>query len=406
MTSIANPVVRLKRPHVAQLEILRAAQAYRFVCAVCGRRFGKTEAGKQVQIRRALAGGFTWWISPSYPMSTEIWNEYKTMLAPVTADKSEQDRRLQLVTGGVIQVKSGHDPDALRGRGLDLAVLDEAAFIRKEVWEAAIRPALTDKKGSALFLSSPSGRNWFWGAWMRGNNPAYPAWKSLHFPTSANPLIDPAEIEEARALLPERLFKQEFLAEFLDDGGVVFRNVDSCATAPLHAQPEHDAGARYVFGVDWARDNDFTAIVVLDVHAKRMVAMEQFNQIGWALQRGRLAALAAVWKPDVIWAEANSIGGPNIEALQAEGLPVIPFTTTAESKGPLIESLALAFERGEITIQPDPVLLDELRAYSLERLASGRYRYGAPAGLHDDCVIALALAWHAVMHSGLGISFV
>lgn len=77
----------------------------------------------------------------------------------------------------------------------------------------------------------------------------------------------------------------------------------------------------------------------------------------------------------------------------------MPFTTTAQSKGPLIESLALAFEQDDIAIQPEPVLLDELQAYSLERLASGRYRYNAPPGMHDDTVIALALAHYGVRNS-------
>jgi len=116
----------------------------------------------------------------------------------------------------------------------------------------------------------------------------------------------------------------------------VFRRVDEAATARPDDGPA--PGERYVFGVDWARDADFTCIAVLAVGARRLVALDRFNEIGWSLQLGRLAALA----PEAIWAEANSIGGPNIEALQHEGLPVIPFTTTASSKGPLIEALALA----------------------------------------------------------------
>jgi hypothetical protein len=108
----------------------------------------------------------------------------------------------------------------------------------------------------------------------------------------------------------------------------------------------------------------------------------------------------------VIWAEANSIGGPNIEALQAEGLPVNAFTTSASSKPTLIESLALAIERGELALLRDPVLLGELQAYTVERLPSGRFRYTAPPGAHDDTVIAAALAWYGVNHSGTSISFV
>ena len=355
-------------------------------------------------IERALRGKTGWWISPSYRMADDVWRSLKASLAGAVFEKNEAMRRLELPGGGVIRVRSGHDPDALRGAGLDLAVLDEAAYLHSDVWSAAIRPALADRRGEALFLSTPRGRNWFWGLYMLGQNPAQPQWQSWRFPTGSNPLIDPGEITAARDLLPERVFRQEYLAEFLDDTGGVFRKVEAAACAAVESRPQ--PGERYVFGVDWGRENDFTCIAVLAVGARRMVALDRFNEVGWSLQRGRLAALAQTWQPEAIWAEANSIGGPNIEALQAEGLPVYAFTTTASSKGPLIEGLALALERGDLAILPEPVLLHELQAYTLERLPSGRFRYGAPPGEHDDTVIALALAWHGATSGGAGISFV
>jgi phage terminase large subunit-like protein len=394
--------VNLFQPHPGQIAILR--HPARFKVVACGRRFGKTETGKILLIERALAGRIGWWISPTYRMADDVWRSLKASLAGVATDKSESMRRLDLPGGGVIRVRSGHDPDALRGAGLDLAVLDEAAYLHPDVWRAAIRPALADRRGEALFLSTPRGRNWFWGLWMHGQTAAHDQWKSWRFSTTANPLIDPAEVEAARAQLPERIFREEYLAEFLDDAAGVFRRVEEAATARAEDGPQ--PGERYVFGVDWARDADFTCIAVLAVGTRRLVALDRFNEIGWSLQRGRLAALAARWLPEAIWAEANSIGGPNIEALQNEGLPVIPFTTTATSKGPLIEALALALERGELAIFPDPALVGELQAYRLERLPSGRFRYSAPPGEHDDCVIALALAWHGASQAGSGISFI
>jgi hypothetical protein len=88
-----------------------------------------------------------------------------------------------------------------------------------------------------------------------------------------------------------------------------------------------------------------------------------------------------------------------------EGLPVRPFTTTHQSKAPLIDALALAVERREIALLPDAVMLNELVAYTLERLPGGGYRYTAPAGGHDDTVIALALAWHGARYSGSTVDF-
>ena len=160
----------------------------------------------------------------------------------------------------------------------------------------------------------------------------------------------------------------------------------------------------------WAWTGDAKAIsrcwLVLDATTGQMVALERFNQIGWSHQQQRLNTLAETWDVRVIWAEANSIGSPIIEQLQTEyGLNVRPFQTTARSKAPLIEGLALAIEQQEIALLPDEVLLNELRSYAVERLPGGGFRYNAPPGMHDDTVIATAIAWHGVQSGGLRVDF-
>ncbi len=378
------------------------AHPARFRVVACGRRWGKTELGKVALLDAARQGGLGWWIAPTYGLADAVWRSLKATLEGVWVEKNEQMRLVILPGGGAIQVRSGHEPDALRGAGLDLAVLDEAAFMLEEVWTGAIRPALSDRRGRALFLSTPNGLNWFYRLYLLGLDPLQPDWASFRHPTRDNPLIAPEEIDAARLELPDRWFRQEYEAEFVEDAGQVFRNIDAICTA---RPGEPEPGRRYVCGIDWGRVDDYTAFAVFDVAARRLVALERFHQIGWAMQRDRLRTLCDRWQPDVIWAEANSIGSVNIEALQAHGLPVRPFQTTARSKGPLVEALALAMERGEVTLLDDPVLRGELNAYAMERLPSGTYRYGAPPGMHDDTVIAVALGWMGVRHAGGALSF-
>jgi len=359
--------------------------------------------GKLAVIESALRGGVVYWIMPSYRMAEDVWRSLKGTLQSVWVEKNEQQRLIVLPGGGLIRVRSGDDPDSLRGMGLDLAVLDEAAFLRERVWTAALRPALSDRRGRALFLSTPKGiGNWFYRIFNFGFDPARPDWQSWQFPTLDNPRIDPGEIEDAQRDLPDRVFRAEYLAEFLDDSGGVFRNVLTATTAPLDTMPL--AGHRYVFGVDWGRV-DFTCAIAIDATESRMVAIDRFNRIGWASQRARLVTLAQRWQPHAIWAEENSIGGPNVEALRSEGLPIFGFVTTSASKDDMITALALALERGKLTIQPDPVLLHELQTYTQTRLSSGRYRYSAPEGGHDDTVIALALAYQAAQYGSASLSF-
>ena len=208
-----------------------------------------------------------------------------------------------------------------------------------------------------------------------------------------NPLIAPSELDEMRRNYPERVHAQEILAQFVEDAGGVFRRVMEAAKAPVQERREHNG--QYLFGVDFARDNDFTVVAVWDVDRKQLCHLDRFNQIDYTVQLARLNGLYERFKPAAIVAEANSMGGPLVEFMRRSGLPVRPFTTTNATKAQVIEALALGFEQGSFQIIPDPVLIAELQAYELERLPSGLIRYSAPSGLHDDCVVAAALAYYA-----------
>lgn len=392
-------------PHRAQQRVIDHAARYRVVA--CGRRFGKTELGKIEIVNAALKGGHCWWLAPTHQMAADVWRDLKQILAPLT-DEIHNGERFLTLRGkqGRIAVRSTHYPDNLRGAGLDFAVLDEAAFMEPSVWPEVVRPMLLERKGRALFLSTPYGRNWFWHLYNMGNDPLHADWVSFQYASSANPLVDKTDLQAIRGETPQRVYLAEYMAEFVDDAGAVFRGVTDAATAAAHIEPQH--GRRYIMGVDWGRDIDYTAAIVLDVTEEpaQMVAISRFHQMSYSQQRQHIADLAHYWNVSAIWAESNSIGTVNIEELTALGLPVQAFTTTHRSKNALIEGLAIAIERGDVRLQADTVLLDELRAYTIDRLPSGGFRYGAPSGGHDDTVIALALAWHGAKQGTIQIAFV
>jgi len=343
----------------------------------------------------ALQRKRAWWVAPSYPMSMVGWREIKRLATQIPGTVlREADRIVTLPGGGWVQVRSADNPDSLRGEGLDFCVLDECAFIAEAAFTEALRPALSDRQGRALFISTPKGRNWFWRIWQRGQDGG--EWRSWQLPTAANPYIVPAEIETAKASLPERIFAQEYLADFIEDGGGVFRRVLESATSTPHEQAVD--GHQYAIGVDWGKHNDWTVLAVLDLTDRALVHLDRFNQIDYSLQTARLRALQDRFKARPIIVERNSMGEPLIEQLERERLPVQSFQTTNQSKAAAIDALALAFERGDVRIVADPVLLGELQAYEMERLPSGMLRYSAPEGMHDDTVMALALAWQAAAH--------
>jgi phage FluMu gp28-like protein len=342
-----------------------------------------------------LRRGRAWWVAPSYKMAFVGWRLVTQLAAQIPgAEIRKQDQMVMLPGGGSVQIRSADNPQSLRGEGLDFLVMDECAFIPEAAWTEALRPALSDRLGGALFISTPKGRNWFWRMFVRGQEDG-DEWTSWQFPTSTNPYIAHSEIEAARLSLPERIFRQEYLAEFIDDAGGVFRRVLDAATAQRQAGPV--SGHRYAMGVDWGKHNDFTVITVMDLDDQATAEIDRFNQIDYQVQLGRLTAHYDRFQPITIVAERNSMGEPLIEQLQRQGLPVTAFNTTNATKTQIVEGLALAFERGDLRILSDQTLINELQAYEMERLPSGLVRYGAPEGMHDDMVMSLALAWTAVI---------
>jgi hypothetical protein len=379
--------LQLPMPHPAQLRVIREAKRYNVVC--CGRRWGKTVLGMDRLIHPALHGKPVAWFAPNYRLLSEVWRELQDMLGPVIANLNQQERRIELHGGGSVEMWSLDSPDAGRGRAYAVVVIDEAAMVPnlEQSWQS-IRPMLTDFQGQAWFLSTPKGMNFFKTLFDRGQDPAGGEWASWQMPTSENPFIPPGEIEAARQDVTESAFNQEYLALFVNWDGSVFRRVGEAATAVF--QTQRKTGHEYVIGCDWGRSNDYTVFLVLDVTAREVVALDRSHHVDYVLQCERLKALCERWDPIQIIAEQNSIGQPIIEQLTRDGLRIQPFTTSNASKAQVIESLALAFERADIRIVNDPVLVSELVAYQAERLPSGLVRYGAPSGQHDDTVIALA----------------
>lgn len=386
--------------HAGQQRILRAAK--RFNTVACGRRFGKTTMALALAAYGAphapggvLAGYPVIWAAPTYKLLDEAWRAARRFMRAYVARVDAQQKRLEFSTGGALDFWTLEDSDAGRGRKYALAIVDEAAMARnlQEAWEQSIRATLTDLQGAAWFFSTPKGRNYFWQIHQLGlENP--PEWQSHHAPSSTNPHLAPAEIEAARRSLPERVFAQEYLAEFIEDGAGVFRGV---TTAPVSAwQAEAQPGRRYTIGVDWGRHEDFTVFSVLDQDCA-LVHVDRFTGIGYELQVGRLQALWLRFGKPPVLAESNSMGGPLIERLQRMRMTVRAFHTTNASKAQAIEALALAIENRQLAMPADPrvnFLRQELIAYEQERLPSGLIRYHAPDGQHDDGVMSLAIAYH------------
>ncbi len=367
----------------------------------CGRRWGKTRLGAALCLESALQGGAAWWVAPTYKVAAVGWRQLKGLAQQIPGTEiREGDRKANLPGKGWFQVRSADDPDSLRGEGLNRVVMDECAFTAEAAWAEAIRPALSDREGDALFISTPKGHNWFWRLYTKGEAGAE-GWQSWRFPSLSNPFLKAAEVEAARQDLPERVFQQEYLAEFLDDAGGVFRGVVD-AIDPGRRGPESVRGeAACVLGVDLARVEDFTVVTALELTGSardggaRQVAMIRFNKMSWQRQVAEIKAMADRYKAPAL-VDSTGIGDPILEQLMKAGVRCRPYPFTSASKEALIDNLALMIERGRIRLLDNPIQTAELAAYQYELTPSRNVRMNAPPGMHDDCVIALSLAaWAA-----------
>lgn len=387
--------ITLPKLHPGQARIRRESR--RFNALACGRRFGKTTYSVNRLTEPALAGFPVGYFAPKYKYLAETWRTFKRVLNPIIRHKDETEKRIELITGGVLEFWSLQDPDAGRSRKYKRVAVDEAAMVKglEEAWQGSIRPTLTDLKGDADLYSTPKGRNFFWKTFTWGQDKEEADWASWRLPTTDNPYIDPTEVEDARRKMPERLFRQEFLAEFLDEAGGVFRGVaasiDRKRDRPsLVLQP----GFNYSMGLDLARVEDFTVITILDSRG-RQVYFERFNQISWERQVAAVVHAARTLRP-VIYCDSTGVGDPIYERLRNLGLDIYPYQFTNASKQRLIDHLAMQIEQGQLRLMDIPEQEAELSAYAYELTPSRNVRMGAPEGMHDDCVIALALAaWGA-----------
>lgn len=293
--------------------------------------FGKSQMAIHRLSETALGGEPGAYFAPTYKMLSDVWREFNRLLDPVIEERNVQEHRLGLLGGGIIDFWSLDQPNTARGRKYARAVIDEAAMIGglEEAFNEVITPTLTDLHGDADLLSTPKGRNFFWRCYVRGQDAEFPEWASWTFPTLANEYVDPGVVESAKQQLPERVFRQEYLAEFLEESGGVFRGVNAVVDIGRKACAA-EQGRSYTLGVDLARVEDFTVLSVMDNTGKQAYH-ERFNQISWERQCSTIASISAKYKAPIVL-DSTGVGDPIYERLRQMGLIVDPYQFTNASK--------------------------------------------------------------------------
>lgn len=222
--------------HPAQRQILESPARFKIVAA--GRRFGKSYLACITLLLEALKmerTGFSgreydlglkevYYVAPTFEQGKKIlWPLLKSLGREVIESSVENIAMATLKNGRRISIKGSDRPDTLRGVGLSYAVLDEYAFMKQGVWDAIIRPALSDVEGSALFIGTPEGKNHFYDLFNKAQSEGLPSYEAFSFKTIDNPTISRDEVSSAAKSMSSQLFRQEYEASFAEGGGDHFQ---------------------------------------------------------------------------------------------------------------------------------------------------------------------------------------
>lgn len=337
-----------------------------------------------------------WWVAPVYTQAKIAFRRMKEGLPKTLYKANESELFIRLVNGAMIWFKSAEKPDNLYGDDVHAAVVDEASRAREEAWHA-IRSTLTATKGPIRAIGNVKGRkNWFFKlariaeAGAKGMSHAkLNAWDAV-----SGGVLDKAEIEDARRLLPENVFKELYLAEASEDEGnpFGFKHINACVAELSENKP-------VAVGADLAKAQDWTVVIGIDKDGV-VCGFERWQHVPWGETTARLKGLIRHYPANV---DSTGVGDPIVEDLQKECYGVRGFQFTAQTKQRLMEGLALAIQSRQIKFPPGPIKQElELFEYVFTRTG---VRYSAPEGYHDDCVMALALAvdrWREVVPLGNG----
>lgn len=385
--------VQLYNPHPNQKLIHDAINSgnQKYYVLNIGRQFGKSLLATNQALYWLLNGKCdVAWVSPVFNQANKVYEQTVKAFFNnpfMIIKKDAQKLKMEFCNGSTFQFFSAERYDNMRGFTFDYLIIDEFAFIAAEAWTEVLRATVLVKGKKVLLISTPNGKNHFYSLFMLdGVNEQY---KSFKMTSYDNPIIDPKEIDDARITLPEHIFRQEYLAEFVDGGSSVFGD--------LNYSENHQPGRSYG-GLDVARADDYTVLTIFNEKGN-MVFIERWRHDSWANIIKKAADIIDKYNAQT-FIEINSIGDPVFEMMKKvlkNSNNIQPFLTTSKSKQDIIEQLAVANQNKEVSFLPVDWLKKEFDVFTYEYNPKTRnIKYSAPSGFHDDGIMSCAVGFEAV----------
>lgn len=383
-------------PHNKQREmissIIEGPAKYHIACV--GRQFGKSLMGINLALYWAINNNNVkvLWISPVYSQSNKVQKEIIQAIegSDIVKSANFSSNEIELKNGSTILFRSAERYDNIRGITADYGILDEASFMKGDSWTEAIRPVFMVRGKRVLFITTPKGKNFVYDLFQLGKSrdDKHQQYKSYTGTSYDTPYINNAELEDAKLTLPEKVFRQEYLAEFLDGGGEVFENLEKNKFTKW-TPPQ----GKVYCGIDLGKQEDATCATFIDSTGK-IVHMYRNNKVEWSQMIRDIVVLLKKFNATAM-VEVNGIGDPIFEQIRKQWANTHPFTTTNKSKQEIIEGLILDMNENTVKIPHEdlfPTLVHELEVFTYDYNPKTRsIRYGHPNGMHDDTVMATAI---------------
>ncbi len=376
---------------------------------IAGRQAGKSLAALNQAVYWALkhAGSVVWYVAHKDALSTKIYREMYLGLQSTGLIKSKNKGKgisnIALTNGSIIELKSAKAEDSLRGASVDYMVVDEAAFIDKQTFEEILLPLLSVRGKKGLIITTPKGKNWIYEWYLRSQKPNAEI-NFLKFTSLDNPKRNDEYLRFLRENMTPEMFSQEVLADWVDSAQV-FRNIDKvlCLNKDTNYFNKTDS---YFIGIDVGLLKDFTVCSVLNNNGE-LVDFDRFTGAEFNEMKDRIINYIKRWKPIRIQIELNNQGAPLYQELLRAGVGNIDgFITGNESKGIIINNLISAFSALEIRCINDDDLRKELQGFIFDFTPTGKVKYKAASGFHDDIVMSLAIGWNCCIKNRLSGGYV
>ena len=326
---------------------------------------------------------------PTNKLGKRFYRDLIKAAEPLIANKNSIDLLVEFSNGSSVQFLSAESQ--VRGFNQDYLIIDEAAFMSDEFFDEAIKPSLLVRGKKVIIFSTPFLSQGFFHRYYNLGFEDSNTYKNFFINIFSNPMVSKDEIDEIKKVIPDRVWKQEYLAEFLDGQGIVFTNFRQC----INNTPDKRQEDIYYAAIDWGK-TDSTVLTVMN-QRKEVVDIYRLTNLDYTLQIKLLAEHLNLWKPKVVVCEENSMGTVCIELLKkAVPYKIKAVTLTNSLKIELVEALIVAFESSSITILDNPILLNELSIFSCEyNPKTQNIYYGAKSPLHDDTVCSLFYCLYA-----------